>query len=221
MNGRTQSRALILMSEAYLPLPFQFIFLRSEPQLKAPMAGAICERSRGWCSGSLLVMPLSSGRFPEPDPPHPGTQGRGGVKTWRAFAWSLWACNHLLPAYAQLATFDPTKFELKRGWWLRSSSLLWRSGGGVGGGEEEQRFTDSRWGETWWWHGNESHFREHVFYFADVFPPKKWHIVLNMHADVSGRPHVVCPRLFSAKEHEDFISWSLAVLNWDKYSNSY
>lgn len=108
------------------PLP-QFIFLRSEPQLKAPMAGAICEPGRGWCGGSLLVMPLSSGRFPEPDPPRPGTQGRGGVKTWRAFAWSPWACSHLLPAHTQLATFDPTKFELKRGRWLRSSSLFWRS----------------------------------------------------------------------------------------------
>lgn len=52
------------------------------------MAGAICEQSRGWCTGSLLAMPLSSGRFPKPDPPHPGTQGRGGVKTWRAFAGS-------------------------------------------------------------------------------------------------------------------------------------
>jgi len=114
-----------------LPSPAlpQFIFLRSETQLKDPMAGAICEQSRGWCSGSLLVMPLSSGRFPKPDPPHPGTRGRGGVKTWRAFAWSPCACNHLLPAPAQLATFDPTKFELKWGWWLRSSSLLWRRGG--------------------------------------------------------------------------------------------
>lgn len=131
--------ALILMSEAYLPLPlYSVFFIGSENQLKAPMAGAICEQSRGWCSGSLLVMPLSSGRFPEPDPPHPGTQGRGGVKTWRAFAWSLWACNHLLRAHAQLATFDPTKFELKRGWWLRSSSLLWRSGGrGEAGGRAE------------------------------------------------------------------------------------
>ena len=122
-----------------LPSPAlqQFILLRSEPQRKTPVAGAICERSRGWCSGSLLVMPLSSGRFPEPDPPHPGTQGRGGVKTWRAFAWSPWACNHLLPAPAQLATFDPTKFELKRGWWQRSSSLRWRSGGGEDGGRAE------------------------------------------------------------------------------------
>lgn len=156
-----------------LPSPAlpQFIFLRSEPHLKAPMAGAICEQSRGWCSGSLLVMPLSSGRFPEPDPPHPGTQGRGGVKTWRAFAWSPWACNHLLPAHAQLATFDPTKFELKWGWWLRSSSLLWRSWGG-GKREEEQRFTDSRLIETRWWHGNESHFRKHAFSFTDVFQPK-------------------------------------------------
>lgn len=111
------------------PCPSTVYFPQVRIQLKAPMTGTICEPSRGWCSGSLLVMPLSSGRFPEPDPPHPGTQGRGGVKTWRVFAWSPWACNHLLPAPAQLATFDPTKFELKRGWWLRSSSLLWRRGG--------------------------------------------------------------------------------------------
>lgn len=41
--------ALILMSEAYLPplVLAEFILLRSEPQLKAPMAGAICEPSRG------------------------------------------------------------------------------------------------------------------------------------------------------------------------------
>lgn len=81
-NYWIHSHALPLMSEAYRVLPVQqFIFLRSEPRLKDPMAGAICEQSRGWCSGSLLVMPLSSGRFPKPDPPHPGTQGRGGVKT--------------------------------------------------------------------------------------------------------------------------------------------
>lgn len=90
-------------------------------------------------------MPLSSGRFPKPDPPHPGTQGRGGVKTWRAFAGFPWACGHLLPAHTQLATFDPTKFELKRGRWVRSSSLRCRSGGGGGGTrKEEQRFMGSR-----------------------------------------------------------------------------
>lgn len=156
-----------------LPSPTlpQFIFLRSEPHLKAPMAGAICEQSRGWCNGSLLVVPLSSGRFPKPDPPHPGTQGRGGVKTWRAFAWSLWACNHLLPAHAQLATFDPTKFELKRGWWLRSSSLLWRSGGGWKT-EEEQGLTGPRLIETWQWHGNKSHCPKRAFCYTDVFQPK-------------------------------------------------
>lgn len=90
-------------------------------------------------------MPLSSGRFPKPDPPHPGTQGRGGVKTWRAFAGFPWACGHLLPAHTQLATFDPTKFELKRGRWVRSSSLRCRSGGGGRGTrKEEQRFMGSR-----------------------------------------------------------------------------
>lgn len=88
---------------------------------------------------------------PKPDPPHPGTQGRGGVKTWRAFAGFPWACDHLLPAHTQLATFDPTKFELKRGWWVRSSSLRCSHRGG-GMGKEEQGFTDSRLIETWWWH---------------------------------------------------------------------
>lgn len=183
-------------NERGLPSPAlpQFIFLRSEPQLKAPMAGAICEQSRGCCSGSLLVMPLSSGRFPEPDPPHPGTQGRGGVKTWRAFAWSPWACNHLLPAHAQLATFDPTKFELKRGWWLRSSSLLWRSGGREGRGRKS-RGSRTRDGEKL---GDDMAMNPILNMHS--LSQMCFHLLITHCCEYasrcgSGRPHVICPSL--------------------------
>lgn len=112
------------------------------PQVRTPAQGPHGWRHMWTKQGVVQWKPAGHAtelrycRFPEPDPPHPGTQGRGGVKTWRAFAWSPWACSHLLPAPAQLATFDPTKFELKRGWWQRSSSLLWRRRGGCRGRAE-------------------------------------------------------------------------------------
>lgn len=67
-------------------------------QLKAPgWLAPYVKRAGGRVVEAWWSCHWGSGTFPEPDPPRLGTRGRGGVKTWRAFAWSPWAGNHLLP----------------------------------------------------------------------------------------------------------------------------
>lgn len=150
MNGFVLS-AFTVMSEAYLLLPLHSLFSSGQdPPLKAPRLAPYASDAGGWCSGSLLVMPLSSGRFYVPDPPpsHPpnaGTQGRGGVKTWRAFAWSLCACNHLLPTPAPAGHLWSHQIWAKTSLMTEVFQFVLEKRREVGGErrEEEQRFTDS------------------------------------------------------------------------------
>lgn len=180
----------------------QFSFLGSESCLKAGACGPAPSASKAGggaveaCWSCHWAQVGSPSRIPRP--PHLGTQGRGGVKTWRAFAGFPWACDHLLSAHTQLATFDPTKFELKWGWWVRSSSLRCRSGRGGGGmRKEEQRFMASRLIKKKL--GDDTAAK----YFGWWVYPGKGHIVVQMR-------HL--PSTFSEKEPKHFALWRHTAL---------
>ncbi|AWP16335.1 Hypothetical protein SMAX5B_021988 [Scophthalmus maximus] len=74
--------------------------------------GALMTENKNTAVHSGIIVRTSDSRPPWLAP-YVSEAGGGAVEA----CWSCQssACHHLLPAPAQLATFDPTKFELKRG----------------------------------------------------------------------------------------------------------